>query len=342
MTLVGALFVAMSSTAAESSKLSIDNSTTDEANAWLAQTRSGPDLRWRILLSAPIAKGYTYLPGPRVAEPVDRLLEATRGNTDPLVLELLLRRCGVAPVGACDRVAVARRWVEADTQNQRAWLALADEQRRLGDADAARESFVRGARASAWHEQMFDLERIIEHDTRDIADPKVRGAVLQFGQMRTMALIPGWDLSLNRTCFVDGAIPEVRSACLSYAATIDRDGESGMTIAMSPMIAARVGADDSTIAAYQRRADATQWALGSERVQHQATASGDFAAKAEALSTRMRQSDRLLAESVLFEEHVTATEAAERLIAAMTPTQKEHRAMMLALGRRGAPAGTSQ
>lgn len=56
---------------------------------------------------------------------------------------------------------LARRWADADTQNQVAWLTLARIRKARGDDGAARASFERAALASRWHDHYHDAARLL-------------------------------------------------------------------------------------------------------------------------------------------------------------------------------------
>ncbi len=111
---------------------------------------------------------------------IDTLAEQARGSTDPMVPSLLIQACAndrLEPRPTCDPVALARRWTIADTQNQAAWLTLAGTLRSAGLADDARAAFVRGARASGWHESYDDGVRMTSAAMPRSLGPRARMAV---------------------------------------------------------------------------------------------------------------------------------------------------------------------
>lgn len=125
-------------------------------------SRASADLRLRLLLSTDGLEQRDGRMFTKATIPVATLVEQARGSTDPLTLDLLLKRCLDPAAGkACDSLDVARRWTQADTQNQAAWIALARGQRDASDIDGAHLTFQRGARASTWHDHEEAAARLI-------------------------------------------------------------------------------------------------------------------------------------------------------------------------------------
>ena len=131
------------------------------------------DLRTRVLLSLP---SFVTDADRQVIREDDRdlatLVEQARGSTDPIVLSRLAQRCG--GVGkVCDALQMTERWVDADTQNQAAWLALGQVQWRRQDEAAAKATFVRAARASLWRDDLVETGRFCCGRCRRACPPSI-------------------------------------------------------------------------------------------------------------------------------------------------------------------------
>ena len=155
------------------------------------------------------------------------LVERTRGETDPVVLMQLADKCRVVTkTSVCDREAIARRWIEADTQNQVAWLSLVAVQRARGQVDEARSTFRRAAEASMWRTYERELgqaalaaiPRELPLSTR--ADASIR--VLAFSYLH---ILPVWQ-EINQDC----KDPALRSACSRVLEVASRDARDALSL----------------------------------------------------------------------------------------------------------------
>jgi|GEM_PF-3214476 len=296
------------------------------------------DLRLRILYSTEtvpvddrdINQG-TYT---RELVPAEELVEQARGSTDPLVLDLMVRRCRVGPNGAdaCDALDFARRWTEVDTGNQLAWLTLASLLRQQHDDVHAREAFIRAAGAPSWHEHDLDIARVVAKTSPDNASPQVRHAVLTNARSQAvMSGIPGSELmTLGAYCKEAG---ELRSACATITATIARDTDTLMGLTLVAPFAVRARIDPTVIAGYQEESDAVHWTMqfvvpaGDD-----GSITGDEALRLDnaRLQAMVDVGERALGERVLLERHVSRSEAAARFVATLTPDEMKRRTAMLA------------
>ena len=297
------------------------------------------DLRLRILASTvlvmvddhDLAKGI-YL---EETIPAADLVEQARGSTDPLVLDLMAARCDVPfrSGKGCDALAFARRWTEADTQNQVAWLTLASALRSCGDEDGARATFLRAAQASTWHEHDLDLARVVTSHAPPDLKPASRYAMLRdaAGKARAQG-IPFPALStLGAYCKEPG---DLRAACARIVATMARDTDSLMGLTLSAAYAARAHVDPLVVATYRMQSDAVHWSLPS-RV---STLNGeDDPAKMDdetlrqriaQLQARIDVGERRVGEDDLLAQHLSRSEAAARYVATLTPSQLQQRIAM--------------
>ncbi len=302
----------------------------------VAQSRSA-DLRVRIVASLSAAIGAMFGPDAdalraRLSTTAAALYEQARGSTDPVALEALLYGCSFLATRAdrCDPLALARRWVEADTQNQAAWLALASQLRARGFATEARTTFERASLASRWHEQYGDLARSLADALPTGLSPQARNLAL--GSALSLSAVFASSLEtvqlIANTCR-DADAP--RAACARIMDTMMRDGGTLQAIGVIPSLAARSRLPAETVGSYRREVDALQWALRhSPLVGERWALDEDDDARAAASATRLRTiidtSERRFLERILVDAHVAKDDAARRYVATLTRDQLAHRA----------------
>jgi hypothetical protein len=296
-----------------------------------SERRASSDLRLRILYSR--ERGVERRPGedfvrPTEEEliPVAELVEQARGATDPMLLDLLIHRCAtLKPVqNGCDRVALARRWTDVDTENQLSWLTLAAILDNLGNHDEARATVVRAARASRWHEYHDDVAQLLAAGLPKTLSPQDRilgqwDALLHAGEASPIDAT----MIVNIVCRTP---KDLHEACAKITSTMMRDGNSILTLQIGTYLAARIGQDPTITAAYRQRTDAIRWSLS--HVFGKTRRSDDIAlddAAANALSEKLRLWIALgeigRAEQWLQQQHVDESEAAQRYVASLTPEQ---------------------
>jgi len=259
------------------------------------------------------------------------LYAQARGSTDPLVLDLLLVRCGFATKtrAACDREDLARRWTVADTQNQLAWLTLAAVLKEKGDLDGARGAFLRAAEASRWHEHIVETRRLVAsaapHDETVAMANAFRADAVNVSGLAT----PYSALSLLGA-FCKEADP-MRAACARILAVLVRDTDAMIALTLAVPYAMRANVAAPVVATYREEADAMHWALLESVPKGDVLEPTDEAtARRDALSWQqlIDAGERRRAERFLLENHVTRQEAAARFVAGLSPEQKKQRAEM--------------
>lgn len=211
-------------------------------------------LRLRVLLTQPDREeptGAFRMPGPDRSLP--QLVDLARGSTDPLVLMVLGQRCGI-PVDAspCDAGALARRWVEAETQNQAAWIRLAMTQGLVEERPEALETFRRAAQASTWNDHLRDVSRTLLSALPPDTPLELRVDALEFAQAPMAGSSPIELLQgVSRGC----KVPSLRDACLRILDTMARDTDNLVTQGILVMLSRRAGVPDAGIEDRQRRLD---------------------------------------------------------------------------------------
>lgn len=228
----------------------------DEAywtQALLTASRSS-DLRVRVVLSPFLAK-----PLGDVAT-IESLVEAARGSTDPLVLSTLVRWCGMAhAAGQCDALALARRWTEADAQNQIAWLALGDVLRARGDVEASRDALVHAARASRWHPFDRDIAQLLRVSVPMPADPRRRLDALV--RLRAMGIGRGGGSEAMQSLWAQCKDPHLREPCTRILDVVMRDTDSLIALFLATKLSARLDLPDAIVRMREERADAVRYAV---------------------------------------------------------------------------------
>jgi hypothetical protein len=269
------------------------------------------------------------------------LYEQALGSTDPLVLDLLLQRCQAQTraQNRCDRIALARRWTEADTQNQVAWLALANVLKYSGDLDGSRAAFLRASRAPQWHEHYNDIARLLARDVPADLSLLEKAASLVEALSRA-----GWGIPFDAIQSLSAYCKEandLRDACRRIVHTMVRDTDILFTLGMAAPFAARAQMDSSVVAAYRQKSDASQWS------NHLEAPTGDPFAELddrqaqetiERLQSMIDVGEKHRAEQIMLRQHVTESEAAARFVAALSPEQVAHRAELLRQARASAVA----
>ncbi len=256
-----------------------------------------------------------------------------RGSTDPLVLDLRLRRCSVQTktMDACDRMDLARRWTQADTQNQVAWLTLASVLKYRGDLGAARIAFLRAAQASRWHEHYSDIAQLVVKAMPGQLSPQLRNAMLQNALAQAGAGIPFDALrTLGAYCKEDG---EMRTACGWIVETMVRDTDTLVALTISVPYAVRARMDPSIVATYQREADAIHWSIPlivSAGNLFDDTDNATSRTNGERLQALIDVGERRRGEQVLLEQRIGKSEAAARYVAGLSQAQLKHRVDILA------------
>ncbi len=298
------------------------------------------DLRVRIIYSTEtlmtdetdLTKGiYTH-----EVTPAAELVEQARGSTDPLVLDLMVHRCGSSAVrGSCDAVTFARRWTEADTQNQLAWLTLASVLKTRGALDDARATFVRAAQASSWHEHYLDVARVLAGASPAVDTPRMRYAVLinALSRASVTGLPFGTLRVLGDYCKEDG---EVRAACARIVATMIRDSDNLMSLTLAPPFARRAHVDPTIVATYLQESEAVHWSMQFLVANDRAGIDPDTADEETLrrhnvrLQAMIDLGERRLGAQTLLSQHISTSEAATRYVATMSPSQLDQRAKLLA------------
>ena len=303
--------------------------------------RRSSDLRLRIVYSTEtkvIVDEHEQITGIAVDEriPVADLVEQARGSTDPLVLGLMVQRCAAdAKRPSCDAVEFARRWVQADTQNQLAWLTLASVLKARSDVDGARTTFLRAALASSWHEHYGDLARVLAGAVPLDIPPRLRHAVLTnaLGQAATWGIPSTAVKTLGDYCKEDG---DVRAACARLVATMFRDDETLTGLTLAAPFAQRAHMDSTIVASYLQKSEAVHWAIVSLATSFIAPVDLDTTDDEAVLRDNARLQamidlgERSLGEQRLLAHHVSPSEAAARFVATLSPDQLERRAAVLA------------
>ena len=264
--------------------------------------------------------------------PLATLLDQGRGSTDPLVLDLLLWRCSVKGAN-CDRIDLATRWTQADTQNQLAWLALATAQRQAGDVEGSRETVVRASQASVWHDYYDDaIRRGARALPLDLTGPErlaalrmvfaKAGVVVAFEAMHT----------LGDSC--KGAGPS-RDTCAHILEAMARDGNM-MALNVAVPYAARAALPLSTIANIQQKADAISWGMQrmySGRIGSWDTVEVDdspaLRQSLRTIETRIDCGERGSVERFLADQHITEADAARARVASLSESLVARRLEML-------------
>lgn len=327
----------------------------DRVEAFRTDLQRSGDPRLRILFSSsmevvevPSADGGKAL-GTRTHEwiPAATLYEQTSGSTDPLVLHLMLMRCRSASTDPCDGLDLATRWTQADTQNQVAWIALASVLRQRGDDAGARAAFERAALASRWHEDAWDIARLVSDATPSEFGPLERLA------WTTQAVTIGFTTpsdypTISVFCKEGGRRGgTLRAACLRIVDTMMRDGGSAMAWVLAPTFAAMGQASDSQVALYRQRSEALYWALWQTLPHDEGTdgADTDDAAATRALPAMLavvRDSERVRAERYLATQRIADSDAAARFAARIGAHAQALRTQRLADARlSGSPTPAS-
>lgn len=265
--------------------------------------------------------------------PVAELVDQARGSTDPLVLDLLLRRCSNDDA-ACDRLDLATRWAAADTQNQVAWLMLASIRQERKDPDGARATFLRAARASTWHDHYDDAIRRSAKALPADLSPPIRVAAFDMIFVRAGLVLPFVaSHTLGDYCKERGA---AREACATIVATMVRDADTLVDLIFAAPFAARAHVDPSVVAQYQQTSDAVRWGMTGMLATHPISTESPELDDSPALRERLRQMDfrialgeRRWAERYLTEQHVGEVEAAKRYVASLPESQLQRRTKSL-------------
>lgn len=220
-----------------------------EAADALRQKILPSSLRLRVLLTDPYEEAAKSSPG----TPVD-LADLARGSTDPLVLMVLGNRCRLRfDAAARDAGALAKRWVEADTQNQAAWIRLADLQGLASGNPEAIATYRRAAQASRWNDQSVEATRVLfAAIPRDIPLEQ-RVDVLELVMWGPAARAS--PIELIQTVTAGCRRAELRDACLRILETMVRDTDNLLTLAMATAYSRIVGVPTDVLQERQRRTD---------------------------------------------------------------------------------------
>ena len=221
------------------------------------------DLRLRILFALDGMDRSGPRPKRRETTSRDMLIDLARGSTDPLVLDLLSAYCRIAGAGQvpglpCDRVEVARRGTEADTQNQLAWLTLAEAERDAGRPDEAHAAFERAAGASSWHDQYNDAARVVISALPDDLSSQERSLLLTRAIVDASDILPLPQLhALGEFCkeFT------LHVPCGRIVETMVRDSQLLLTLNIAVPFASRARLPPETVMQYQRQVDACRYAI---------------------------------------------------------------------------------
>ncbi len=283
--------------------------------AWLAKAQSSSDLRLRLAFASfPVLDAHGKVLHQHM--PIRDLLEAARGSTDPLVLQLLLARCRTATRrdAACNDLDLARRWIQAETQNQAAWIAYATVLEASGDLPRAEEAWQSAARSSTYRDGFSAVVRTIVQAMPADEDPKRRyqDLVAAFG---IAAAIPGPDLQdAYRGC----KVATRRESCARIADVMFRDADNLLVLMIAKWIGSYTGQPDDLVRAREERVRAMQWAvmeMGKDRNDPDAIETGGpqaaVAANA-AIEALARRGELASAQDFLTLHHLSVAEAALR------------------------------
>ena len=307
--------------AATSSALSLQSAADDNVEDFLAQrytafenaSRRSGDLRRRILFSLKVIDDEQRLRVEEIIALAD-LIEAARGSTDPIVLQLLLDRCrDKIKHSRCDAVDLAQRWVVADAQNQLAWIELATVLEQAGDLRGSEEAWSRAGRASTFRDHYFPVVRIILHALPADPDPRVHFADLITAIGIGAAVRTDWPVDTSKGCKSEARRP----VCAWIADTVFRDGDSFMALLIAQDITRRTAQSEALAAARKQTVQALLWAslLQSEAIDPDTI---DFTDRAK-LSAAIRVLEQLIERGAvaahrdaLREMHLSDAEASER------------------------------
>lgn len=296
----------------------------DDTAAWQrfkALASRSSDLRVRVAMSTP---DYDELNGLYMQHPdtaIEALVEQARGSTDPVVLWLLTARCSAFDSGGrhpCDAIDMARRWTVADTQNQLAWLTFAQALDVAGAQAEARTAIVRGAQASTWREDQVTLARTIAGAVpTDEMTPRQRVETLRAVQVIGFGTATPLRI-LSKSCRESG----LRDACLRYLETIARDADNLASVRIGAIYSGRIGAPDDVVRVRIEHADAWMYALTKMGVRDDT----EIDEAVRAARDDIEHSEAFRARRALARAHLTEAEAARRLVAELSPAQREYRA----------------
>ena len=259
--------------------------------------------------------------------PIATLVDLARGSTDPLLLDVLVARCGKRT--RCDRVDLAARWTLADTENQVAWLTLASVRADASDRSGARVAFLRAAQASVWHGHYGDaLRRADRALPADLAAP-LRATTLRMIFARSALALPFPALrALSAFCKEDA--DDVRAACATIVRTIERDADELLSLRMAEFAAVSARMDAQAVERDRQKVDALRWAtaetapLGAEAWDpSDPTETSSLRAAIQQLERRIAMGERPYLEAFLREAHVSDADAAKRYEASRPQGQSD-------------------
>lgn len=268
------------------------------------------DLRTRVLLSLP---PFVTDADRKLILEDDRdlasLVEEARGSTDPIVLSHLARRCGTTGK-VCDALQMAQRWVDADTQNQAAWLLLGDMQRARHDEAAATATFLRASRASLWRDYFTETGRhLLRLLPLDLSASDRAEALL------TISGVEG--LTPNAFQFIHAECKDVelRSACHRILTTMYDGADTLRAMAVVSRVSATCGVPALTVAERFKTFDAMGIGIRLVRLPDldgEATTDADYAAFNRAFEARLERGERVWARTELAAAGLTDEQAAAR------------------------------
>lgn len=295
--------------------------------------RRSSDLRLRIAFSlGDLERGPDGLFRRPELVPLADLLDAARGSTDPVVLDLLLWRCDAR----CDRVELARRWVDVDRGNQVAWLSLAALLDQRGQKADARETVMRAARAPSWHAYWPDLQRTIAKAVPDDVPVLARAGATVIAMAQPFGVIPYDAIHMViDLCRASDAQPELRDRCRRLVATMVRDAQGMSDLAIAPAAATHGHEDPTVVRGYRTTLEAMRWAATEDAVPGLVDDDDvDGAARTLAwMQRRLELGEVGRLRAVLAERGLRDADAAALYVASLTPEQRAYRAASADLAR---------
>lgn len=331
--LVASLLAPTCATSADDDELALtprQQAIADRLDPLISARRKSGDFRLRILysMSAEIERrpDDNGLYGKELITSAE-LYEQARGSTDPVALDLLIRRCGyrTKTEDRCDRVALARRWAEVDAQNVVAWLALSGALHDRGRTDDARAAFHSATRAAQWHDHFNDVARLVARSIPNDFTAPERGAALMEALMKAHLASP---IETIQVVNVNCKRIEARDDCARLVETMSRDADTVLVVSMTPRMAQRAGVPADRLAFYQQKADAAQWS--SRRMHESASPFSDEDGLSAVRHVAWLQSliddgELKRVDRARMEVGVTEAEAASRYVATMSRDQLRNR-----------------
>lgn len=182
------------------------------------------------------------------------LIDATKDSNDPLIRMVMAARCrATLDESLCDPVDMAKRWIAVDSQNQVAWMRLADTQG-LADGNAeAIATFRRASEATRWDDRSVEVSRILLAVVPADTPQPLRVDVLETLRAAPMARASATELL--QTVTAGCRRPELRDACLRILDAMARDAVNVWTLATATGLTRFVRGPEDVLKERQRPTD---------------------------------------------------------------------------------------